>query len=122
LLSWLDDDLGVEDEILALKNVFQMRYQFPDVIDYRIPSQNSENSINQQICQFKRGAVGRDVLLIVYYAGHGSVEPNFDNNGIGSPYMMLEPYRLATIPPNCCCLILTQVDLAGTRRPENVQH
>ena len=68
LLSWEDDDLGVQIEINELRDVFIGRYHF-EVQEYKIPSTKpNRNAINRvkELLDLE----SKDNLLIVYYAGH----------------------------------------------------
>jgi hypothetical protein len=68
LLSWQNDDLGVEAEIEPLRRVFEDRYHF-EVQEYKIPSIKPDKTLKKRIFDFLEGD-DKDTLLIVYYAGH----------------------------------------------------
>lgn len=68
LLSWEEDDLGVEAEIQPLRRVFEDRYHFT-VQEYKIPSIKPDRALKLRVISFLAGE-DNDTLLIVYYAGH----------------------------------------------------
>lgn len=74
LASWDADDLGVIKEVEALKHVFADFYRF-DVSTYIIPSQYPDRALTRQVMEFVDSAQN-DTLLIFYYAGHASMNPN----------------------------------------------
>ena len=69
LLSWIDDDLGVSEEIRGLRHVFRGLYHF-DVHEYEIPSAKPDLSLKGKMFRFLTEFDGGDKLLIVYYGGH----------------------------------------------------
>ena len=68
LLSWEDDNLGVEQEIKRLGHVFSNLYQF-DVREFRIPRKTPGRATISQVSTFL-GMDAHDTLFIVYYAAH----------------------------------------------------
>jgi hypothetical protein len=68
LLSWEDDDLGVQTEIDELRKVFNETYHF-EVQEYKIPSTKPSRNVNTRVREFL-DLESKDTLLIVYYAGH----------------------------------------------------
>jgi hypothetical protein len=76
LIRW-EEDLGVENELAALAQVFQERYNYP-VNAWAIPSgPNSNAKISSQVAQqIEYARPGH--LLIVYYVGYSFV--GSDNN------------------------------------------
>jgi hypothetical protein len=76
LLSWEDDNLGVEREIKRLKHVFSVLYRF-DVQEFRIPSTTPGKATTFRIGSFLEND-SPSSLLIVYYAGHArlSIQTN----------------------------------------------
>jgi hypothetical protein len=68
LLQWEEDDLGVESEILLLREV--LRHDFNFVVEqWKIPSVNAKSELTQRITDFEAGKGIKD-LLIIYYGGH----------------------------------------------------
>lgn len=72
LLSWINDDLGVIDEVLELQEVFQTRYSF-HTQEWKIPSNRSHISLALRIMQFLEEFESQENLLIIYYGGHGNM-------------------------------------------------
>ena len=72
LLSWEDDNLGVVDEVIELRDVFRVMYGF-ETETWRIPSERSHNSLAAKILRFLDVHESKDNLLIVYYGGHGEM-------------------------------------------------
>ena len=68
MLSWEDDNLGVEREIRRLKHVFSALYRF-DVQEFKIPSKTPGKATTSRISDFLEND-SPSSLLIVYYAGH----------------------------------------------------
>lgn len=68
LLSWEDDNLGVDREIKRLGYVFKNLYRF-DVEEFKIPKTTPGKATTSQVSTFlEKDAY--DNMLIVYYAGH----------------------------------------------------
>lgn len=70
LLSFQDDDLGVEHEVRRLQSVLTDVYAF-DTEHWSIPSSRSQVAISRKLLQFLQDYDAEDTLLIVYYGGHG---------------------------------------------------
>jgi hypothetical protein len=68
LLSWQDDNLGVEKEIQGLRNVFEDFYHF-HVEEYQIPSDKPASKTQARIMNLLVHD-SSDSLFIIYYAGH----------------------------------------------------
>jgi hypothetical protein len=68
LLSWEDDNLGVEQEIKRLRHIFANLYRF-DVQEYQIPRKKPGKAAISRVSSFLE-LDDRGTLLIVYYAGH----------------------------------------------------
>lgn len=68
LMSWEDDNLGVETEIRRLGNVFSNLYQF-EVREFRIPRKTPGKATTKEVSKFLEND-GSGNLLVVYYAGH----------------------------------------------------
>lgn len=68
LLSWEDDNLGVEREIKRLGHVFSNLYRF-NVQEFRIPRKTPGRATISQVSTFLEKDA-HDNLFIVYYAGH----------------------------------------------------
>ncbi len=76
LLSWEEDDLDppCAGEIQRLEEVFQKGHRF-DVEEWRMPSDpRSHRLCGDKLNASVRAHEHRDVLLIVYDAGHGSLD------------------------------------------------
>jgi hypothetical protein len=74
LACWDADDLGVIKEVRALEHVLVDFYRF-DVLTYIIPSHHPDRAFTRQAIEFVDSAL-TDTLLIFYYAGHASMNPN----------------------------------------------
>lgn len=68
LLSWEDDNLGVEEEIKRLGHVFTNLYRFA-VEEYRIPRKKPGKATISRVSSFLE-MDAHDALLILYYGGH----------------------------------------------------
>ena len=72
-----DDDLGTEAEINDLDQIFRDLYNYKTQ-RYLIPSHNSANRLENALINFRRSHDHEDNLLILYYGGHGTLEPYHD--------------------------------------------
>lgn len=70
LLSWEDDDLGVDAEIDALEEVFRTIYGYATE-RWKIPSSMSHNALVFRLMQCLQHFESSDKLFITYYGGHG---------------------------------------------------
>ncbi len=70
LLLWADDDIGCANEIAELARMYREDFNY-GVWPYRIPSQDSDRSLNFCVAQFVKLFGGSDNLIIVHYSGHG---------------------------------------------------
>ena len=98
LLKWEDDDLGVDEEVNKLSDLFSAPYPegYNFITDiWHIPSGLAEGTdpqdlLNERINQFKRHATATD-LLILFYGGHGKGIPQnliwYANNRQHSPWL-----------------------------------
>ena len=79
LVSWEDDDLGVEAEVDVLGQMFEEVYHY-DVEKWKIPAVNSFRALDKRV-----RSVAEEIwetpssLFIVYYAGHAR-----PSRGLGS--------------------------------------
>ncbi|KAL8915002.1 MAG: hypothetical protein Q9171_000442 [Xanthocarpia ochracea] len=73
LLRWVEDDLNVQEELTALKAVFDNQYGFATE-QWNIPSQNSTRALQSKLYDFQNCHQSEDELLIVYYGGHGDAD------------------------------------------------
>ncbi|KAK8001833.1 hypothetical protein PG991_014055 [Apiospora marii] len=71
LLYWEADDLGLEDEIKDLNQLFGTSFGYT-VLEYRIPSKNPDMSLSRYLMDTIQSHGQEDKLLIVYYGGHGA--------------------------------------------------
>lgn len=72
LLQWEYDDLGVAPEVQALATVFEQDFGF-HVENYVIPINKSFQHLNRTLLDWTDWHDHDDALLIVYYAGHGTI-------------------------------------------------
>lgn len=70
LLSWEDDDIGVDSEVAALEQVFRDLYGF-DTGRWKIPSRMSHNALVSRLLSSLIQFESDDKLFITYYGGHG---------------------------------------------------
>jgi hypothetical protein len=73
MMYWAQDYLGVEQELNALRNVFENQYGFNAETWYISANENSHNDLMQKALDFLRDFDSRDNLFILYYAGHGYI-------------------------------------------------
>jgi hypothetical protein len=94
LISWLDDDLGVDKEVDRLELLFKHEFRY-ETERYHIPSSDSAAELSYRLSTFiKDHALDTNVLSIFYYAGHG------DNTAEGTAgYPEWRAYVLTT--PKC---------------------
>ena len=71
LLYWEEDDLNVKCEVDALRQVFKVTYHF-ETETYIIPPSKSHIMLMGFVVEFVTHWES-DFLIIVYYAGHGSM-------------------------------------------------
>lgn len=76
ILRWEDDDLGVNDELVRLREVFDELYHFETEI-WEIPSWRSAQELSNKVYEWKHQYCEDQAcpweqlpLLIVYYGGH----------------------------------------------------
>jgi hypothetical protein len=71
LISWLDDDLGVDKEIDRLDLLFKHEFHY-ETERYYIPSNNPAAELSDRLSSFiKAHSLENDGLSIFYYGGHG---------------------------------------------------
>ncbi|KAF8856020.1 hypothetical protein BDZ45DRAFT_804520 [Acephala macrosclerotiorum] len=76
MISWEGDDLGVWQEIVPLRTVFEEKYHF-QVEEYKIPSiDQPDRALKRRSIEFLDSVDKQDTLLIVYYAGHARKAPD----------------------------------------------
>ncbi|KAK3384604.1 hypothetical protein B0T24DRAFT_544890 [Lasiosphaeria ovina] len=73
LISWENDDLGVDRELRALKQVFQVLYNYA-VEEWEIPSVDAYFSLLERVRNFVNQSNDEDTLFILYYGGHAYQE------------------------------------------------
>src|SRR6266699_3898994 len=80
LLNWAEDDIGphLAKEAADLSQMFRDVFNYV-VWPYKIPSVDSERSLNLAMAQFIKSFGHEDNLLIVYYSGHGG--PRVEEKG-----------------------------------------
>jgi len=91
LISWENDDLGVEDELHALERVLSNKY-FATTRVISIPHEESNLFLERGIHEFKLYYSAPDILLIVYYAGHGAVDDNLHLKMNSYGYVKSHPF------------------------------
>jgi hypothetical protein len=72
-MRWEQDDLGVEQELNALRNLIVDHYGF-NTETWLIPAnEKSHNNLMQKALDFLGDFDAKDNLFILYYAGHGYI-------------------------------------------------
>lgn len=69
LVSWQDDDLGVEREIDELGQLFECAYMY-EVEKWKIPFVDSQGALDEKVRDVVKVWRTSTSLLIFYYAGH----------------------------------------------------
>lgn len=72
LIRWEEDELEVEWELNELQQVFREEYGF-STEQFLIPIQNAHRKLNHKALSFVEDHEREDMLLIVYYGGHGAI-------------------------------------------------
>jgi hypothetical protein len=85
LLSWEEDNLGVESEIQRLGGVFSNLYRF-DVQEFKIPHKTPGKVTTTEVSKFLEND-GPESLLIVYYAGHARLSHRASDPPIWAAYV-----------------------------------
>ncbi|KAL9060158.1 MAG: hypothetical protein Q9162_000772 [Coniocarpon cinnabarinum] len=80
LIRWEHDDLDTETEINDLEQLFRNAYHYRTE-RYLIPSIDSTTELEQRLLSFRTTYDTGDNLLLLYYGGHGSLEPGKQNAG-----------------------------------------
>ncbi|KAL9084542.1 MAG: hypothetical protein Q9159_005160 [Coniocarpon cinnabarinum] len=80
LIRWEYDDLDTETEINDLEQLFRDAYHYRTET-YLIPSIDSTTELEQRLLSFRTTYDTGDNLLVLYYGGHGSLEPGKQNAG-----------------------------------------
>jgi hypothetical protein len=75
LLRWEEDDMGVQRELRSLDKVLTERYNFK-THTWLIPSKGSHRALMGEVLQLVKEHESRNTLFIVYYAGHGKINPS----------------------------------------------
>ena len=70
LLTWKDDDIGVEGEVNQLGDMFKTTFNY-SIWPFKIPSERPGFKLADFILKAVSSFGGEDGLLIVYYGGHG---------------------------------------------------
>ncbi|KAF2647154.1 hypothetical protein K491DRAFT_763840 [Lophiostoma macrostomum CBS 122681] len=129
LLTWAEDEIGIEDEVVELKRVFSEEFNY-FVWRYEIPSKESQVELRIQIESFI-GLWGStdENLVIVFYTGHGG--PNLDNQSSefiwsakmqGGPtldWSIIHPLLLET---KCDVVIILDCCFAGQAVRSHISH
>lgn len=73
VVRWSSDDLGVSAELANLGRVFKCYYGY-EVEYYLIPDYQASTAMSRRVLGFI-GNDSPDTLRILYYGGHGSIDP-----------------------------------------------
>lgn len=70
LIYWKENDIGPEDELTALRKLFEDDFNFK-VTTFPIPSERGQQLLNYELSDFvSQWSKKLQSLIIVYYAGH----------------------------------------------------
>jgi len=72
LLHWEDGGENMYKELSGLKDVLGDTYYY-DVREWSIPRKDSHCELNSYLLEWRKAYGAKGNLLIVYYAGHGSM-------------------------------------------------
>lgn len=74
MISWEEDDIGTETDLLLLKQIFEQTYRY-STNHCKLPSEDPDIYLEKVISETK-WEHGRDEngLLIIYYGGHGEID------------------------------------------------
>ena len=75
LIYWEEDDLGVLDEIQVLERVFRNIYGY-STERWSIPSVDADDALLEKLFAFRKSNDRDDNLFIIYYGGHGYLNPS----------------------------------------------
>ena len=104
LLYWEDDDLGVIDEISVLERIFSDNYRY-STERWAIPSEDSDDSLLLKLHGFRKSNDRDDNLFIIYYGGHGYLNPSRQPIWVSSVPMIF----LVACPMRCVDALLGAV-------------
>ena len=90
LLSWVDDNLGVDTELERLSQVFSKLYHF-DVHEFKIPRKSPGLATMSQLSDFLLEAIP-ECLLIIYYAGHTRLSQQTNEPPVWTAQVMISSY------------------------------
>ncbi len=74
-MNWDDDDLGTATELSDMHALFQDCFNYSSEI-WKIPSRHSEDALERKLSEVKVQFGGENRLLIIYYGGHGRLDPS----------------------------------------------
>ncbi|KAH7152895.1 hypothetical protein EDB81DRAFT_841280 [Dactylonectria macrodidyma] len=130
LIRWEEDELEVEWEMEELRKVFRDMYGF-STEQFLIPTQNSHRKLNRKVLSFVEEHEKEDVLLLVYYAGHGVINKARQSTWSCKPdraYATVEWSAIQTLFEMAKCDVLLLLDCCAgasaaplTERPTNIK-
>ncbi|KAH8661280.1 hypothetical protein BGZ61DRAFT_149318 [Ilyonectria robusta] len=130
LIRWEEDELEVEWEMEELRKVFRDMYGF-STEQFLIPTQNSHRKLNHKALSFVEEHEKEDMLLLVYYAGHGVINKARQSTWSCKPdrtYATVEWSAIQTLFEMAKCDVLLLLDCCAgasaaplTERPTNIK-
>ncbi|CAM1510238.1 Fc.00g005730.m01.CDS01 [Cosmosporella sp. VM-42] len=130
LIRWEEDELEVEWELDELHKVFRDVYGF-STEQFLIPTQNSHRKLNHKALSFVEEHEREDMLLIVYYGGHGVINKARQSTWSckrDKTYATVEWSAIQTLFEMAKCDVLLLLDCCAgasaaplTERPTNIK-
>ncbi|KAK7420013.1 hypothetical protein QQX98_003019 [Neonectria punicea] len=130
LIRWEEDELEVEAEMEELRKVFMNMYGFLTT-QFLIPTQNSHRKLMHKSLSFVEEHDKEDMLLIVYYGGHGVINKARQSTWSCKPdrsYAIVEWSAIQTLFETAKCDVLSLLDCCAgasatpiTERPTNIK-
>ena len=74
LINWFADDLGTDTEVSDMDALFRDHFNYSSET-WKIPTRHSEDALERKLSEVKAQFGGENRLLIIYYGGHGRLDP-----------------------------------------------
>ena len=76
LLYWKENDINPEQELDAVRELFEKDFGFTS-LTFPIPPRRAQQELNREISAFVAHYSNQvDTLILIYYAGHGDMDDN----------------------------------------------